>query len=138
MKIWRLAIAGVVVGILQGIWGFLTCGWLFNWVYKLEPTNIWKPVEQMPFMLMNIANIIFAFFLALVYSVIYQGLPGKGVVKGLWFGLFVWLIGGFPGTIALGMVTTMATGVVIYWVISFLAISLWQGLVIAAIYGKRD
>lgn len=138
MKIGRLVIAGVVVGVLQGVWGFLTCGWLFNWVYKLEPTNIWKSVEQMPFMLMNIANIIFAFLLALVYAVIYQGLPGKGLAKGLWFGFFVWLVGGLPGTIALGMVTTMATGVVIYWIISFLAISLWQGLIIAAIYGKED
>lgn len=138
MKIGRLVIAGVVVGILKGAWGFLTCGWLFNWVYALEPTSIWKPVEQMPFMLMNVTNIVFAFALALVYAVIYQGLPGKSVVKGLWFGLFVWLVGGLPGTITLGMVTTMAAGVVIYWTVSFLVVSLWQGLVIAAIYGKND
>lgn len=138
MKIGKVVLAGVVVGILKSIWGWLTCGWLFNWVYTLEPTSIWKPVEEMPFGMMNVTNILFAFLLALVYALINKGLPGKGIVKGLWFGLFVWLVGALPGTFALGMVTIMAHGVVIYWLISFLVVNLWQGLLIAAIYGKSS
>ena len=138
MKIGKLVIAGVVAGILKGIWGRLTCGWLFNWVYTLQPTNIWKPVEEMPFVLMNITGVVFAFLLAFAYSLVYKGLPGKGVVKGLWFGLFVWLVGGLPGNFALGMVTTMASGVVTYWILFSLVVSLWQGLIIAAIYGDSS
>ncbi len=138
MKIGKVVLAGVVVGILKSIWGWLTCGWLFNWVYTLEPTSIWKPVGEMPFGIMNVTNILFAILLALVYAVINKGLPGKGIVKGLWFGLFVWLIGSLSGTFALGMVTIMAPGVVVYWIISFLIVNLWQGLIIAAIYGKSS
>lgn len=138
MKIRKVVLAGVAVGILKSIWGWLTCGWLFNWVYTLEPTSIWKPVGEMPFGMMSVTNILFAILLALVYAVINKGLPGKGIAKGLCFGLFVWLVGALPGTFALGMVTIMAPGVVIYWIISFLVVNLWQGLVIAAIYGKSS
>ncbi len=138
MKIGKLALAGAVVGILTSVWGWLTCGWLFNWVYTLEPTNIWKSAEEMPFVLMNTTNLVFAFLLALVYALIYKGLPGKGIVKGLWFGLFVWLVGALPGNFALGMFTVMAQEVVIYWIIVSLLTGLWQGLLIAAIYGKSS
>ena len=128
----------IIIGILKFIWGWLTCGWAFNWVYNIEPINIWKSAEEMPFVLMGITNFIFAFLLVLVYSLIYKGLPGKGVAKGLWFGLFVWLVGALPGNFALGMVTTMATQVIIYWIVSFLIASLWQGLIIAVMYGKIE
>jgi len=136
MKIGKVILAGVVVGILGGIWGWLTCGWLFNWVYVLEPTSIWKAPEEMPFMLMSIMGLVFAIILAFVYALIHKGLPGKDIVKGLTFGLFIWLVGGLPGNFYLGIVTVMNHGVVIYWILGSLIISLWQGLVIAAIYGK--
>lgn len=136
MKIGKIIISGIVVGILKSIWGALTCGWLFNWVYKLEPTNIWKSFDQMSFPLMNISNIVFGVLLALVYALINKCLPGKGIIKGLWFGLFVWLVGALPGTFSLGLVTVMAHKVVTYWIINFFIVSLWQGLLISAIYGK--
>ena len=82
MKIGRVLLAGIVVGILSSVWGWLTCGRLFNWVYALEPTIIWKPPAEMPFVLMNVASLVFAFLLAFVYALIYKGLPGRGIVKG--------------------------------------------------------
>ncbi len=136
MKVGKLVFVGVVVSILKSVWGWLTCGWLFNWVYTLEPISVWKPPKEMPFVLMNITNLIFAFLLALVYAMICKGLPGKGIVKGLWFGLFVWLVGALPGNLALGMFTIIAPGVITYWIISSLVESLWQGLIIVAICGK--
>ena len=136
MKVGKVLLSGIVVGVLQGVWGWLTCGWLFNWVYTLEPTTVWKPAEEMPFVLMNITGIIFAILLALVYALVCKGLPGKGIVKGLWFGLFVWLVGTLPGTFGLGMFSVIAQGVIVYWIISGLVTNLWQGLVIATIYGK--
>ncbi|MFH1541061.1 MAG: hypothetical protein ABID79_04315 [Elusimicrobiota bacterium] len=138
MKIGKVVLAGTVVGILNSIWGWLTCGWLFNWVYLLEPIFIWKQPNEMPFALMGVTGIVFAILLALVYMIIYKGLPGKGIVKGLWFGLFVWLVGGLPGVFSLGMCTVMAWGVIIYWIIGGLVVCLWQGLVIAAIYGDGE
>ncbi len=136
MRLGKVMLAGSVVGVLKVVWGFLTCGCLFNWVYSIEPTSIWKTPEQLPFVFMNIVDIASALLLALVYALIHKGLPGRGVVKGLWFGFFLWLVEALPGNLMLGMVTVMAKGVVIYWILDFLVLSLWQGLVIAAIYGE--
>lgn len=137
MKIGKVVLAGIVVGILHVIWSWITCGWLFNWVYSIEPVNIWKATENIPFLLMSVSNIVFAFLLALVYALIRKGLPGKGVIKGLWFGLFVWLVGPLPGNFILGLCSTMAQQVIIYWIAIFLVTLLWEGLLIAAIYGKE-
>ncbi|MFH1505240.1 MAG: hypothetical protein ABIH08_07665 [Candidatus Omnitrophota bacterium] len=138
MKIGKAALAGIVVGILHFIWGGVTCGWLFSWVYKIEPTCIWKLPQDIPFMLAAISGIVFAILLALVYAIIYKSLPGKGITKGLWYGLFTWLVGALPGNFSLGLYTTMASQVIVYWVIIFLITSLWSGLAIAAIYGKQE
>jgi len=37
MKIGKALIAAAVVSVFGTIFAGLTCGWLFNWVYKLEP-----------------------------------------------------------------------------------------------------
>jgi hypothetical protein len=114
MKWKKILLAGVIVGILSTIWGGVTCGWLFNWVYKLEPSSIWKLPEEIPFILMSIMGIVFA--------------------KGLCFGLLVWLVGSLPGNFSLGIFSAINQTVIIYWIIWGLVTSLWQGLIIAAIY----
>ncbi|UCD15493.1 MAG: hypothetical protein JSV34_00125 [Candidatus Omnitrophota bacterium] len=135
MKWGKIVLATVVVGVLANVWAWLTCGWLFNWVYSLMPTEVWKPVEQMPLMLMNVANFIAAFLLVLVYAIIYKGIPGKGAVRGLLFGLFLWLACSLPGNFMLGLFTVINPTVIGYWIISFLVFGLLEGAVIALIYG---
>ncbi|MDI6758284.1 MAG: hypothetical protein QMD94_01205 [Candidatus Omnitrophota bacterium] len=136
MKTGRIVLATIVTSILKIIWGFLTCGWLFNWVYKLEPVMIWKKPEQMNFGLMNAAEFISVFFWAFFYAIIHKSLPGKGVIKGFWLGLFIWLTATLPGVFITGLCTVMNPTVVIYWIISFLLVSLCQGILIAGIYGS--
>ncbi len=43
MKIVRFYLAAVAITIAEFIIGFLSCGYLFRWVYKIPPANIWKP-----------------------------------------------------------------------------------------------
>ena len=31
-----------VITIIGTVIGFLTCGWLFSWVYEIEPISAWK------------------------------------------------------------------------------------------------
>nr|VFK52516.1 MAG: hypothetical protein BECKTUN1418F_GA0071002_100915 [Candidatus Kentron sp. TUN]VFK52836.1 MAG: hypothetical protein BECKTUN1418E_GA0071001_101015 [Candidatus Kentron sp. TUN] len=42
----KLTIATVIIFVLAQMWGFLTCGWLFSWVYEIEPTSVWIKMEQ--------------------------------------------------------------------------------------------
>lgn len=139
MNIKRIAIASVVIWIIGSVLGMLTCGWLFNWVYSIPPI-IWKtPVE-----LMTLGNMIGSYLLGLlisvifvvVFAVLYRGIPGRGVKKGLMYGLLVWLVGAVSGLITTPFYMTIATTVIIYWIIQALVLNLINGAIVAAIYKK--
>lgn len=136
MNYWRIFIAGVVVTVFEAGVGMITCGWLFRWVYEIEPTNIWRVMDAPPaayypgVMALNIV-------LALVYALLVKGIPGKNkLIKGLVFGLCVWAVGALPAMLATYMFMTVGLAVVIYWTITSLVFTPLMGLIIAAIYGE--
>ena len=136
MKYWRIFIAGVVVTVFSTGVGMITCGWLFKWVYEIEPTNIWRVMDAPPVAYYSgvmALNIVLAF----VYALLVKGIPGKNkLTKGLVFGLCVWAVGTLPGMLATYLFMTVAATVVIYWTITGLVFTPLIGLIIAAIYGE--
>jgi hypothetical protein len=134
----RILIASLVVWIVSTAFGWLTCGWLFNWVYTLPP-NIWQPEEVMATGLiwMALLGILIAAIFVTVYAVLFKGIPGKGVNKGLTYGSLIWLVSGFSGMITMPFYMTIATTVVVYWIMNFLVISLINGAIVGAIYGEK-
>jgi len=137
MKIGKILIAALAVSIFGAIFAGVTCGWLFNWVYKLEPTNVWKPMEGPPGLAFYIGSFLLNIVLAVVYAVLNKGIPGKKkIVKGLVFGLCIWATGMLPGMFATHAFMTVATGVIIYWTLIGLVEYPLQGMIIAAIYGE--
>ncbi len=136
MNYWRIFIAGVVVTVFEAAVGMITCGWLFKWVYEIEPTNIWRVMDAPPtayysgVMALNIV-------LALVYALLVKGIPGKNkLIKGLVFGLCVWAVGALPAMLSTYMFMTVGLTIVIYWTITGLIFTPLMGLIIAAIYGE--
>lgn len=140
MNIKRVLIAGIAVTIVGAIFSMLTCGWLFNWVYLLEPTNVWKPMEDlggMWYLWVNLGGLFIGIIFALVYALLYKGIPKTGVRKGICYGFLVWLIGTVPGMFATYMFMAVATTVVIYWTVSGLVQYLLLGAVIGLIYKEE-
>jgi len=137
MKIGKILIAALVVSLFGAIFAGVTCGWLFNWVYKLEPINAWKPMDGPPGLLFYIGSFILNIILAVVYALLKKGIPGRNnFLKGLNFGLCVWAVGMLPGMFSTYSFMTVATGAVIYWTILGLIEMPIKGLIIAAIYGE--
>ena len=137
----RIVIAGVVVWIVSSIFLFLTCGWLFNWVYKLPP-NIWRDFSTMPTNAGNLIGphligIIRALLFALVFAILYKGIPGKGVNKGMIYGVLVWIVGALAGIATMPFYMTIATTVVIYWIIGALVLSVINGAIVGALYKEK-
>ncbi len=112
----KVLMAGTVAAIFDIIFGAVTCGWLFNWVYQLEPTNVWKPMEgSVPSADYMVGLLLLTLVLSYVYALINKGLPGKNkFVKGLVFGLGVWAVGMLPGMLATYSFMTVAPIVVVY------------------------
>lgn len=137
MNIKKIILATIVVVVFNFLVGMATCGSTFSWVYKLEPTNVWKPFESISPLAM-IGGLVFidAIFVC-IYALINKGIPGQNrFVKGLIYGIIVWLVGLVPGMISTYLYMTVATTVVIYWTIWGLIVSPLKGLITAAIYGE--
>jgi hypothetical protein len=137
MKIGKILIAALAVSLFGAIFSGLTCGWLFNWIYKLEPTNVWKPMDGPPGLVFYLGSFLLNIILAVVYALLSKGLPGKNkLARGLVFGLCVWAVGILPGMFATYYFMTVATGWVIYMFIIGLVETPIKGLIISAIYGE--
>jgi hypothetical protein len=137
MKIGKILIAALVLSVFGMIFGALTCGWLFNWVYKLEPTNVWKPMDGPPGLAFQIGGFLLNMILAVVYALLRKGIPGKNKsAKGIVFGLCVWAVGMLPGMFSTYFFMTVATGTVVYWTLMGLIQLPLKGLIIASIYGE--
>lgn len=135
----QMLLAAVLIWIVGTIFSWLTCGWLFNWIYTIEPI-IWQPVEVImstgSFVGSSLLGLLTSILFVLVYAVFYKGIPGKGVKKGMAFGFFIWLVSGLSGMITMPFYMTIATTVVAYWIISALVMSLIKGAIVGAIYKK--
>lgn len=137
MKIGKTLIAALALSIFGMIFGGITCGWLFNWVYKLEPTNVWKPMDGPPGPAFMAVGFLLNIVLVAVYAVLRKGIPGGNrLIRGVVFGLCVWAVGMLPGMFSTYSFMTVATGVVIYWTVLGLIEMPIKGLIIAAIYGE--
>ncbi|MFH1455878.1 MAG: hypothetical protein ABIF40_02925 [archaeon] len=141
MKInWKKTIlATLAVWIVGTLYTFLTCAWLFNWVYEIEPI-IWIAPEAMMttsnMIGSNIIGIVSALFFVLVFVWLMKGLPSKGWKKGLYYGLFLWLAATFAGIASMPFYMTISWTVIIYWLISLFVRVLIMGAIVAAIYKK--
>lgn len=137
MKAGKILIAGAVVTVFNAVVGGLTCGGFFKWVYELEPTGVWKPMDGPPGAMFMAASLVLSIVLAFVYALINKGLPGRGKIqKGLVFGLCVWAVGMLPGMLSTYTFMTVAPAVIVYWTILGLIETPLKGLIIAAIYGE--
>ena len=137
MKIGKILIAGLAVSVFSAIFAGATCGYLFSWVYKLEPTNIWKPMQAAPGIKFHLVELILNIILAMVYALFYKGLAGKNkFTKGIVFGLCVWAVGMLPGIFSTYSFMTVATGVIIYWTLLGLIEAPIKGIIISVIYGE--
>ncbi|MFA5028801.1 MAG: hypothetical protein WC713_13100 [Candidatus Methylomirabilota bacterium] len=137
MKVEKILIAGVVLTVFNAVIGMVTCGWIFSWVYKLEPINVWKPMNGGPGAMFMIGSFVLSVILSFVYALIQKGIPGGSkFMKGIVFGLCVWAVGMLPGMFATYAFMTVATTVVIYWTILGFIKTPLEGMIIAAIYGE--
>lgn len=133
----KIIISAIVIWIVTAIFGWLTCGWLFNGVYQIPP-NIWQSIDFMMSPANMIISAVIGFFVALifvsVFAYLYKGIPGEGVKKGLHYGFIVWLVGALSGLASLPIYMTISITVVVYWIVQALVLGLINGAIAGALY----
>lgn len=137
MNIKRILLATLAITVLGIIVGGATCGSTFNWVYKLEPISVWRPMDTICWGFMYGGMFVLDLVLVYVYALLKSALPGKNkYIKGIVFGVIVWAVGILPGMLSTHVFMTVASTVVIYWTIFGILNNILKGLVIAAIVGE--
>lgn len=140
----RILLAGLAIFFIS----FLIGGgsyFLFGKVFQLEPTNIWKWTPAQGFnmsaawwIILFVLNIVLAVIFAFVFALIEKGLPGKGVQKGLGFGIIVWIVGPIPALVTMYLMMNIATGALAYFILQSLFEWLVYGSVISIIYKEKE
>jgi len=137
MKKSKILLAAISITIVNIFIGAITCGGLFNWVYQIEPTNVWKSMAEISFPLMLITTFITDLIFVYVYTLIKNSIPTQNnYTKGIIYGLIVCGIGLIPGMISTYLYMTVASGVVIYWTISGIIVNPINGIIAAIICNK--
>jgi hypothetical protein len=137
MNLKKIIIAAIAVTVFNVIAGMATCGGGFSWVYKLEPTNVWKAMEQVSMPLYLFLTFVADLIFVVVYAFINKGIsaPNK-FKKGLLYGLIVWLVGLVPGMVSTYTFMTVAPAVIVYWLVWGLIFTPLKGLIASSIYGE--
>lgn len=72
----------------------------------------------------------------LVYSVLYSGIPGKNICKGLNFAVILWLVGTVPGMAITYVSMAVPNPIIASWVFRGLINLLVMGAVLAFVYER--
>lgn len=131
-------LATVAVFVFKIVSGIVLCGGIFNWVYTLAPTNVWRPMTA-PDKWFYVGEFFVSLLFVVVYKIVAKAFDGMSVVKrGLLYGVCVWAVGCVPGMVATYSFMTVNTTVVVYWTIMGLILTPIQGIIVAAILPNSD
>lgn len=136
MKILRGILAGISFGIIEEIFGWLIYGVLFvQWVN--EASNVWRPMDDPAMRIgMPLVDILSGLAMAFGFAILFKGIPGTGIKKGIFFGLILWLITRFAGELFFYVMSPIPFMIVIAGWIHGLFVAVLGGAALAAIYGK--
>jgi hypothetical protein len=126
-------IAMVLSGIV--VWG-VTQGYLMPF-YEASAA-VWKPMEPLNLWLAQMWALTIAegILYGLVYSVLYSGIPGKNVNKGLTFAVILWLVGTVPGMAITYLSMAVPTPIIASWLFGGLINLFVMGAVLAIVYER--
>ncbi|MEW6419524.1 MAG: hypothetical protein AB1480_15650 [Nitrospirota bacterium] len=85
---------------------------------------------------MPLADIFSGLMISLGFALLYKGIPGAGLMKGLTFGLIIWLITRFAGELFWYVMSPVPFMLVVAGWLHGLIVSALGGIVLAAFYGK--
>ena len=137
----KIFFLGILLWLVTALFMWLSCGWLFEWIYKVSPTKLWeshKVIMKLPNVIgRNFFCLLHSWIFVFVYALLYKGVPVNGYKKGIVFGSLVWLLSSFTGFAMLGFIMKIAKGVIIYWILQSLILNWIKGFIVGIWYHPK-
>jgi hypothetical protein len=135
----RVIIGGIFIGLLMVTSGMIS-GFFSVAVFKLpmfvSDSTLWR--KEFNPALSILLDISYGIILAGLFNLIYMSMPGKGVVRGIAFGLIIWF---FKVVMAMGSIRVMfnvSDKILVYWTCTGLLEFLMVGMVLGIFYKIED
>jgi hypothetical protein len=135
-KLGRILVAGLAYGIVAQVIGGIIYGGIFmKWTQEIA--FLWRPMDSLLWKVgMPLSSFLEGILLAIGYIVLYKGIPGEGIKKGLSFGLLLFLMNGIAGELSwYSMMPLPSMYILAGWLYSFVVFVI-GGILISLIYGK--
>ena len=132
-------LAGAIAGSIMGIMNFVL-GYMLSIIGVTEPLGGSWEIAQSLLMLIVLAlfslSVIWGIFFGVIYGRFFDNIPGKGIMKGLVYGILVWI----AKDVAAGSYVTlifMATSISINLILVGFFMWIVYGLVLGYLYKKE-
>jgi hypothetical protein len=135
-KLGRILVSGLAYGIIAQVVGGLIYGGIFmKWTQ--EASFMWRPMDSLLWKIgMPLSSLLEGILVAIGYTILYKGIPGQGIKKGLTFGFILWLIYSLGGELSWYCMSPLPVMLVFAgWLYGLLVYGI-GGIVISLIYGK--
>jgi len=108
MNLKKVLIAGVAAGIVNTIYSILVCsGLIMPYLEEITGSDFWVENTVSHIAIMTVFSFSTCILWAFGYALLYKGIPGSGLIKGVSYGFLLWLLGILPQTVALHLHTTI-------------------------------
>jgi len=126
----KLSISFIVVFIVYEVLNYLIHGLILGSSYTVL-ADTWRPNMQQWMWIMNIGNLIFAFFFVFIFA---KGYEGKGLMEGIRFGLYATGLITVPGMLAQFTVYNVTFTLALYWIFFGCIQMVVSGIITSLIY----
>lgn len=136
MRLKKGLIAGLFAGITRALLNLLKYK-MFKSYYVIPAPFSFYNLDEDPTQWLIQAGAIDLFIgilFGLLYALLANALPGRGIKKGLGYGLIIWIISEWPSLFMVAMTKVIDWGLIIPWGIAGLISSLLIGVGIVFIY----
>jgi len=126
----KLSISVIVIFIVYEIFNFVIHGAILGGFYE-ELASTWRQDMGQFMWIMNIGDLILAFFFVYIFA---RGYEGKGIMEGVRFGLYVTGLLTVPGMLAQFTIYNVTFTLTILWIIFGCIQMVVSGVIASLIY----
>lgn len=136
MDVKGILVSGIVFVILSEVINTITAvftmGYYTNPAYFQLWSKLMMPTSGPPTLLFYTVSIFLTLLIgvifAWVYSLLRQSIPGKNSIKGIYYGLILFLVSGLPFATTTYLLFAVPVFLLLYWTLSSLIIYLLSGI----------
>jgi len=133
---WKAVLAVIIMIVIAMIINTVIAQFTMSYYEDPAYFGVWSklmmPVEGPPpasfFLYSALFQLIAAVFFVLVFYLLGSAVPGRKAVRGLIYGVLIFLVGSFPGMLSSFLLVNLPIGLVLWWMLSGLIIGLLAGL----------